>query len=205
MTTFFGRPRPRLGPSVGFGVGASGFLRGRPRFRFSPVFGVASYSKQVVSDSRVDSSGLGTREPGDHDLENAITSGTTSLGPGTRVEPRDRLDGVSMASVVSAAPLDLRLGALLSSEIGRVENDDSETSAQTQLTLYKVDSLKSGGRSYTRPECSLSNTSEAMFWLHEARDGPPVGPTGTHVIKPDRRILAAKLQCSGACHVQSGV
>lgn len=34
-----GRPRPRLGPGGGLGVADSGYLRGRPRFLFSPITG----------------------------------------------------------------------------------------------------------------------------------------------------------------------
>lgn len=51
-TIFRGRPRPRLGPSVvGLGAEPSGYLRGRPRFLFSPVMGVSIYSVRI-SDVR---------------------------------------------------------------------------------------------------------------------------------------------------------
>jgi hypothetical protein len=73
---------------------------------------------QMISDSHVDTSGLGPVESDDQPLEHAITSEVPSFDPGTRVEFRDRFDGVSIASVVGVAPVDLCLGGILSIEMG---------------------------------------------------------------------------------------
>lgn len=60
----------------------------------------------------------GAGESDDQLKENAITSEAPSLDLETWVVFRDRLDGVSVASMVGVTPVELRFGGILSRELG---------------------------------------------------------------------------------------
>lgn len=97
-----GRPRPRLGPGGGLGVADSGYLRGRPRFLFSPVPGVCweSVSQRCFIDHRPEEGTgqtFGSSESGSDDFRFLGGMVLVDSSRGTIENERGRQEGAMQA------------------------------------------------------------------------------------------------------------